>query len=153
MERFIASASQHTERSRFLRRNDSSCVFRRTFSRFREHLRQVSTMSRYVFALVGMTLLVAAVSAAPAKEPEPEVDPSSGPTGGLLEAFRSVGSQFQRVADGFPLSFNNAASRLQTWAEGAGSTVGKSASDSFQFTRQLFKPLRNEDVQPPSTTS
>ncbi|XP_075549212.1 uncharacterized protein LOC142582947 isoform X2 [Dermacentor variabilis] len=110
-------------------------------------------MSRYALALVGMTLLVAAVSAAPAKEPEPEVDPSSGATGGLLEAFRTVGSQFQRVADGFPLSFNNAASRLQTWAEGAGSTVGKSATDSFQFTRQLFKPLRSEDVQPPSSTS
>lgn len=63
------------------------------------------------------------------------------------------GGQLQRVADGFPLSFNNAASRFQTWAEGAGSTVGKSAQDAFQYTRQLFKPLRPEDVRPPSETS
>uniref|UniRef100_A0A224Y8J3 Uncharacterized protein n=1 Tax=Rhipicephalus zambeziensis TaxID=60191 RepID=A0A224Y8J3_9ACAR len=110
-------------------------------------------MNRYVLALVGMALLVAAASAAPAKEAAPEEDKSPLPAGGLLDAFRSVGSQFQRVADGFPLSFNNAASRLQTWAEGSGDSVGKSAGDAFQFTRQLFKPLRNEDVQPPSTAS
>ncbi|KAH6929447.1 hypothetical protein HPB50_000264 [Hyalomma asiaticum] len=110
-------------------------------------------MNRYVFALLGMTLLIAATSAAPAKEAAPEQDQSPIPAGGLLDAFRSVGSQFQRVADGFPLSFNNAASRLQSWAEGSGDSVGKSAGDAFQFTQQLFKPLRNEDVQPPSTTS
>ncbi|XP_037516786.1 uncharacterized protein LOC119393736 [Rhipicephalus sanguineus] len=112
-------------------------------------------MNRYVFALVGMALLIAAASAAPAKEAAaPEEDKSPIPAGGLLDAFRSVGSQFQRVADGFPLSFNNAASRLQSFAEGSGGdSVGKSAGDAFQFTRQLFKPLRNEDVQPPSSTS
>ncbi|XP_075749026.1 uncharacterized protein LOC119172094 isoform X2 [Rhipicephalus microplus] len=116
-----------------------------------EHLRQVSTMNRYVIALVGAALLVTAASAAPAKEAAPEGDRPPVSAGGLLDAFRSVGSEFQRVADGFPLSFNNAASRLQTFAEGSGDNVGKSANDAFQFTRQLFKPLRNEDVQPPST--
>lgn len=111
-------------------------------------------MARCVLALAGLALLATLAYAAPAKEePAQPADPSAGATGGLLDAFRSAGGQLQRVADGFPLSFNNAASRFQTWAEGAGSTVGKSAQDAFQYTRQLFKPLRPEDVRPPSETS
>uniref|UniRef100_A0A023G4C7 Putative secreted protein n=1 Tax=Amblyomma triste TaxID=251400 RepID=A0A023G4C7_AMBTT len=110
-------------------------------------------MSRYVLVLACVALIAALTSAAPAKNDKEEpVDPSSGPTGGLLDAFKAAGGQLQRVADGFPLSFNNAASRFQTWVEGAGSTVGKSATDTFGFTRQLFKPLRTEDVQPPSSS-
>ncbi|XP_077483091.1 uncharacterized protein LOC144093508 [Amblyomma americanum] len=108
-------------------------------------------MSRYVLVLACVALIAAFATAAPAKE-EP-VDPSSGPAGGLLDAFKAAGGQLQRVADGLPLSFSSAASRFQSWAEGAGSSAGKSATDAFGFTRQLFKPLRTEDVRPPSSDS
>lgn len=108
-------------------------------------------MVRYVFLLACVALVATLTSAAPANE-EP-AEPSGGSTGGFLDAFRNAGGQLQRVASSFPESASLAASRFQTWAEGAGSTISKSANDAFGFTRQLFNPRRTEGDQPPSSGS
>lgn len=56
-----------------------------------------------------------------------------------------VGGQAQKVAEDVPENLKNAAGQFQTWAQGAGDTVSKTATDVFGRFSGFFNPSANKN--------
>ncbi|XP_050035941.1 uncharacterized protein [Dermacentor andersoni] len=63
---------------------------------------------------------------------------------GLFDALKSASGQVQHASDKFPVSYNMAATRFQSWAQENKDSISKSAVDAFNFARSIFKPLEAE---------
>uniref|UniRef100_A0A6B0ULH8 Putative secreted protein n=1 Tax=Ixodes ricinus TaxID=34613 RepID=A0A6B0ULH8_IXORI len=104
---------------------------------------------RHYLSIVALTLaLVALVCTAPAEEEKAPSPP--GGLGGLgggdfTETLRNFGGQAQKVAEDIPENLKNAAGQFQTWAQGAGDTVSKTATDVFGRFSGFFNPSANKN--------
>ncbi|EEC05171.1 secreted protein, putative [Ixodes scapularis] len=110
-----------------------------------------SRMHHYL-SIAALTLaLVALVCTAPAEEQKaPSPSGGVGGLGGLgggdfTETLRNFGGQAQKVAEDIPENFKNAAGQFQTWAQGAGDTVSKTATDVFGRFSGFFNPSANKN--------
>ncbi|KAH6929448.1 hypothetical protein HPB50_000265 [Hyalomma asiaticum] len=63
---------------------------------------------------------------------------------GFFDALKSASGQVQHASDKFPVSYNMAATRFQSWAQENKDSIAKSAVDAFNFARTIFKPLEAE---------
>nr|XP_037278981.1 uncharacterized protein LOC119172093 [Rhipicephalus microplus] len=70
--------------------------------------------------------------------------PTVQETGGLFDAIKTASGQVQYASDRFPVSYNTAATRFQSWAQENKDSIAKSAVDAFNFARTVFKPLEAE---------
>lgn len=75
--------------------------------------------------------------------------PSQQDTPGLFDALKSASGQVQHASDKFPVSYNMAATRFQSWAQENKDSISKSAVDAFNFARTIFKPLEAEIAKMP----
>lgn len=73
-------------------------------------------------------------------KPAPPVQESTG----FFDALKSASGQVQHASDKFPVSYNMAATRFQSWAQENKDSIAKSAVDAFNFARTIFKPLEAE---------
>ncbi|KAL1419895.1 hypothetical protein MTO96_004647 [Rhipicephalus appendiculatus] len=96
--------------------------------------------------LLVVLLVVCSVVRAPpppkggSSKPAPPVQESTG----LFDALKSASGQVQHASDKFPVSYNMAATRFQSWAQENKDSIAKSAVDAFNFARTIFKPLEAE---------
>lgn len=102
-----------------------------------------------VFALVCVSLAFAVVTAAPPRasggsSKSSTRKPTTEASVGLFDAFRSASGQVQHASDQFPVNYNMAASRFQSWAKGNEAAISKTAVDVFSFARAVLKPLEAE---------
>ncbi|XP_065310143.1 uncharacterized protein [Dermacentor albipictus] len=95
--------------------------------------------------LVVLLVACAVVSAAPpAKGGSSRSSLPQQESTGLFDALKSASGQVQYASDRFPVSYNMAATRFQSWAQENKDSISKSAVDAFNFARTIFKPLEAE---------
>ncbi|XP_077484757.1 uncharacterized protein LOC144094717 [Amblyomma americanum] len=82
-------------------------------------------------------------TSSPAYKPA-AASPSQGYSGGLFDAIKTTSLQLQHTSDKFPVTYNMAATRFQSWAQENNDSISKTAAEVFNLARTIFKPLEAE---------